>query len=144
MKELPGYKFLNIKTNQFALIDTDSDKVGSTLQIKNSYSYGIEPENGEFTCILSCTFSHEDKIFMKIETQALYQLNEASMKHFLKGDRFIMPVEIVKQFTSMLYGATRGILVCKLEGTKFTSLILPPINLGDTIDKPLELRLTQE
>ncbi len=141
MKEQLGYKFLNIKTNQFALIDPEVDMKDRTMQIKNSYSYGIESDKGIFTCILSCTFSLEDKIIMKIETQATYQLNEASMKCFLKGNKFVMPTEIVKHFTSMLYGATRGILVCKLEGTKFANLILPPVNLGETIDKPLELSL---
>lgn len=141
MKESLGYKFLNIKTNQFALLDTDIEKIGNTLQVKNSYSYGIEPETGIFTCILSCTYSHDDSILMKIETQAIYQLNEVSMKRFLKGDHFIMPTEVVKHFTSMLYGATRGILVCKLEGTKFASIILPPLDLGKTINKPLELPL---
>lgn len=141
MKEPLGYKFLNIKTNQFALIDSDLDMNGHTMQVKNSYSYGIEPDNGIFTCILSCTFSLGDKIIIKIETQANYQLNEASMKYFIKEGKFVMPTEIVKHFTSMLYGATRGILVCKLEGTKFANLILPPVNLGETIDKPLELSL---
>ncbi len=141
MKESLGYKFLNIKTNQFALIDPDLDQNDNVMQIKNSYSYGIEPDNGMFECIHSCTFLHGDKIIMKIETQATYQLNEASMKSFLKGDKFVMPTEVVKHFTSMLYGATRGILVCKLEGTRYANFVLPPINLGETINKPLELFL---
>ena len=141
MKEPLGYKFLNIKTNQFAIIDINLDKTDHTLQIKNSYSYGIEPDSGIFTCIHSCTYSQEDKVLMKIENQAIYQLNEASMKYFIKGDKFTMPTEVVKHFTSMLYGATRGILVCKLEGTKLASVILPPTDLGETITTPLELPL---
>ena len=139
MKESLGYKFLNKKTNQFALIDPDLDPSDHTMQIKNSYSYGIEPDNGLFTCIFTCMFTQEDKIIMKIETQATYQLNEASMKSFLKRDKFVMPTEVVRHFTSMLYGATRGILVCKLEGTRYASFVLPPVNLGETINKPLEL-----
>ncbi len=141
MKESAGYKFLNIKINQFAFFDPDLERDDNELQVKNSYSYGIEPENGLFTCILTCIFSYQEKIIMKIETQATYQLNEPSMKSFVKGGEFIMPIEVVKHFTSMLYGATRGILVCKLEGTKFASMILPPVNLGKTINKPLVLTL---
>ena len=125
-------------------MDADIDKIGNTLQIKNSYSYGIEPETGKFTCIISIILSQEDKMIVKIETQALYQLNEASMKRFIKGNKFVMPTEAVKHFTSMLYGATRGILVCKLEGTKFASVILPPINLEEIINRPLELPLNEE
>jgi len=144
MNETPEYKFLNIKTNQFAFLDSDYNKDCDELQIKNSYSYGINKDNGVFLCVHSCSFMQDDKTIMKIETQATFQLNEASMKIFIKGDNFVMPTNVVKHFTSMLYGATRGILVCKLEGTRFASLVLPPVNLAETITKPLSISLCEE
>ncbi len=141
MNTAPGYRFLNIKTLQFAFFDSNLDVKNDEMQIANSYSYGVDPETSLFTCILSIEMKQEEKIIVKIETQATFYLNEASMKTFLKDKTFEMPVNIVLDLTSMLYGATRGILVCKLEGTRMSSFVLPPVSLNQVIKTPLTINL---
>lgn len=137
MNESLLYRFISIKTNQFALLDESSCICDGTIQIQNGYSYSIDTETGIFTCIFTCIYGHEEKMLMKIETQASYLLNEACMKQFVKDGKFTMPAKTVAHFTSMLYGATRGIMVCKLEGSPLANVILPPIDMNVVIDKPL-------
>ena len=74
---------------------------------------------------------------MKIETEALYQLMDVAIGEFVKDNTLVMPSKAVRYFTSMLYGATRGILACKLEGTPLASIVLPPDNLDKIITNPL-------
>lgn len=143
MEEAPGYKFITIRTKQFAFFESEWDPKNDELGVNRSFSFGIEPETGIFSILLAITYIQEDKPILKIETEAIFQLNNASLDSFINKERntFTMPVAAVRSFTSMLYGATRGILVCKLEGTPLASVILPPIDIKETINRQLTIRL---
>lgn len=138
MMEIPdAYRFLNIKINQFACFEENFDRQIPELNVSGTYSYGFDLTTGHFRCLASITYSQCDKIVMKIETEALYQLMDVAIGEFVKGNTLIMPSEAVRYFTSMLYGATRGILACKLESTPLASIVLPPDNLDKIITNPL-------
>lgn len=143
--EIPcAYRFLNIKINQFAYFDENFDRQNHELNIARSYSYGIDANTGHFQCVMSLTYTQNEKPVMKIETEAVYQLTEEGMERLINDNMFQMPPQTVRYFTSMLYGATRGILVCKLEGTPLVNIILPPDNLESTIDRPLVIPINEE
>lgn len=135
------YRILNIRTKQFAVFESDFSAEDPDLEVNNSCSYGIDVEPGNFHCVITITYSQNGKPVLKIETEAVFQLGKESMSSFLKGKSFEMPVSTVRYFTDMLYGATRGILVCKLEGTKLVNIILPPVNWTEVIDRPLTIPL---
>lgn len=141
MKDGKSYKFLGIRTTQFAYFDENLDANNAELKVISSYSYGVDEKDGNFICIMTCRYDQGEKPVMKIDTEAQFKLNEACMKAYLKGKEFEMPQVVVRHFTSMLYGATRGILSCKLEGTRLASFVLPPTNLAEVITSPLIIKL---
>lgn len=144
MKISCAYRFLNIKINQFAYFEENFDRHNHELNLARSYSYGIDAGSGRFRCVISLNYTQKKKPVMKIETEAVYQLMEEDMTRLIKDNMFHMPPQTVRYFTSMLYGATRGILVCKLEGTPLANIILPPDNLESTIDRPLVIPINEE
>lgn len=143
MGESIRYNIINIRTNQFAVINSEINKDLPEIDMNNQYSYGIDVERGVFNCVISITFSQKGNILLKIETEASYRLHPDYMKILVKDDKFEMSVKAVGFFTSLLYGATRGILVCKLEGTSLSNIILPPVNFNVAIDRPLVIPLNE-
>ena len=148
-----GYKIVDIKVLQFAIIteQLDSDSTIFDWNMKTSYSFGVEPTQRLFFCVLEILISKDEHPLIKIETQASFELYEGNFHRFIKKDGFHMPTSDVCHFTSMLYGATRGILVSKLESTSLKHIILPPINMRDVVTHPLFIpihtpctQLTQE
>ncbi len=141
MKEEKGYKFVGIRTTQFAYFDENLDTNNTELKVSTSYSYGVNEKDGSFLCAMTCRYDQGEKPVMKIDTEAQFLLNNACMKEYIKGKEFELPREVVCNFTSMLYGATRGILSCKLEGTRLVGFVLPPTNLADVITSPLIIKI---
>ena len=134
-----GYRILNLRTNQYATFNMPSE-TGlnmSNLSLNNSFSYGIAPSERVFTCKLEIIVRYEDSLILKIETQATYLLHEDYFKELIENCEFRMSELEVQYFTRILYGATRGILLCKLEDTTLRNFILPPINLHQIITHPL-------
>ena len=141
MDKTIGYRILNIRTLQFATFDSSFDPLEMELRIDTSCSYKINPDKRQFICEIATDFLQKDLPIIKINTQATFELNEEGFRQFTNDKEFIMPDESVRYFTSILYGATRGILVCKLEGTEFRNFILPPIDLTATINHPLHINM---
>ncbi len=142
MNKTVGYRILNIRTLQFATFDSSFDPLETELRIDTFCSYKVNPEKRHFTCEIATEFLQKGITVIKINTQATFELNEEGFSQFIKGKEFVMPDESVRYFTSILYGATRGILVCKLEGTKFCDFILPPVDLSATINHPLHINMS--
>ena len=138
-----GYRILNIQTNQFATfpMPAETGLNMSDLSLNTSFSYGISPEERVFTCKLEIIVRYVDSMILKIETQATYLLHEDYVKELIENCQFKMSELDVQYFTRILYGATRGILLCKLEDTTLRNFILPPINLHLIITHPLCIEL---
>lgn len=140
-----GYRILDIQTNQFATFPMSAD-TGlnlNNLSLNTSFSYGITPVERVFTSKLEIFVVCEDSPILKIETQATFLLHEDYFKGLIENSKFLMTAWEVENFTNILYGATRGILLCKLENTALRTFILPPINLHQIITHPLCIALDE-
>lgn len=138
------YSILDISTIQFAtlVISTEPAVKIEQLRLNTSFSYGVDISRNLFTCKLDILAYNGESPLFKIETQASYRLSQESIDHYINGNIFSMPVSDVSHFTSILYGATRGILVCKLEDTSIRHFVLPPIGLKEIITRPLNIELS--
>lgn len=135
------YSIEEIKTNQFALFDSELDPTKVRKSITTEFKYGIKTEEKTLLSIIDILYSYNDSPVLKIQTQAIFKFKEDAYKSFLKGEEFVMSTEHVRFFTSLLFDSTRGILVCKLESTKFNDFILPVIDLGEIIKTPLKIKI---
>lgn len=141
MNKATGYRIINIRTLQFGTFNSLFDPKEKETKIDTSCSYRVIPAKRHFICEIAISFIQKDTQIIIINTQATFELTEDGFNQFIADDEFIMPAQPVQHFTSILYGATRGILVCKLEGTEFRNFILPPVNLAATINHPLQISL---
>ena len=137
----PGYRIVDIQTLQFATFETSYRPEIEELNVTSAYSYGVDSSSRLFICAMSVSFFQEGNIIVKIDSQVVFQFNESAFNSFVSDNKFIMDEKAVGHFTSILYGATRGILASKLEETSLRKIILPPVELDQLIDRPLEITL---
>lgn len=134
------YFISEIKTNQFAIFENETVAEGEK-SVNSSFSYGIDPVEKKFSCIVDILFRQTETPLIKIQTEAVYIMSDESFSELLDDNRFVMPEKIVIHFTDLLIGATRGILASKLESTPFRQLILPEIRLNEIVTTPLVITI---
>lgn len=135
------YSIEEIKTNQFAIFDNDSEKKGKTLSISTSFAYGVDAEEKKFANIIDITYNIEKSPIIKIQTQIIFKFTDRSFDSFIHDNKFLMQQDKVRHFTELLIGATRGILATELKDTVYKKYILPEINLEEVITTPLEIEM---
>ncbi|MDE5886623.1 MAG: hypothetical protein K2G90_04495 [Muribaculaceae bacterium] len=143
MEKTVNFRIADITTSQFAIFESDFNPGIGEVEMDSNYSYGIIPEQRLFISTLSISFYQKEKVIIKIETNLAFELDEQSFASFIKGDKFIMETDKLRVFTSLLYGATRGILAAKLENTPLKTVILPLVDIDTITTYPLEINLTQ-
>ena len=141
------YRILDISTTQFAVFMSEAEAIldMDQLNMNSSFSYGVDAAEKLFSSKIDIVVYGKDNVpILKIETRATYKLAEEALKRMIEGASFCMAVHDVMHFTSILYGATRGILTCKLEETSLKHFILPPIDLTKIITRPLNIQLEED
>lgn len=108
------------------------------------WAYGIDIPQKRVKAMLDVTIFLSELPFIKIATEATYELSTQCFNSFMTSKSFILPVETVIHFSSEVYGTTRGILLCKLEDAGKSKFILPPIDLSGVISEPLEVEISSE
>lgn len=140
MKELE-YRIANLSTLQYATFEAVFDPEIKEMKIESTYSYGIQVDGCLFAIKMETVFSQNENIVVKIETEMVFQFNQEGFESFIGDNNFIMSEEYVRDFTSMLYSSTRGILASKTEYSAFPKLILPPISMDNIVKSPLKISI---
>lgn len=145
IQEKAGFALGDIRINQFAsfeenrnpeksieyLIHTDIDLVVSV----NEKGVGL---------ILGFTFEQDEKVCIKIETMTDFHIDNTTWESFYKENEIIIPRELVKRFSDICIGATRGILVEKTRNTAFSDFLLPLMDVDSLIVQDAHFSLDEE
>ena len=77
---------------------------------------------------------------MKIDLNNYFEIASESISNLMQEEKLVFSPPILVQFASLGYGAIRGIMYTKTMGTALSTFILPPIYLGNMIDKAFVVR----
>lgn len=127
-----------MELEQFATFGETFD-AQTGFSIDNQLSFAYDADNRVLKSLCAVSLSQPDRIFLKIAMASYFELNPDSLEALRKGDKFVLPQEILVQFASLTYGALRGALHLKVCNTPFSGIVLPPIFLQEIIDQPLSI-----
>ena len=136
------FRIIEISIPQFATFESDFNPNVEDVEFETNYSYGINPEDRLFIAILSISFFQEKSIVVKIEINVTFELDKDMFDSFMDTDKFCMPADQLKIFTSILYSSSRGVMAAKLENSPLKNIILPLVDLDDVMTHPLEIHLS--
>lgn len=141
---IPSYRIIDITVYKFATYESNFIRDERNVSIELRLSHGANPPKNRFMTGMDITLKQKGNPIINIETRMAFDFRAEDYGRFIDGDGFRMPTEMVRYFTSILYGTTRGILMSRLENTSLNGIILQPIDLGEVIDRPLEIHPSKD
>lgn len=127
------FRMNKIAVKQFAILAKELPADNVSLETRISFQYAIE--NKLIACVASFNFCHEDKVLVVISCMCEFNIHSEDWGEFIKGDAVEFPNPLLELLALHTVGTTRGVLFCKTEGTAFSGLILPPIDVKEIIER---------
>lgn len=130
------YRISRIETIQFATFPANFIN-GKDVAINTSCSYNVKSDINQVRNIIDVSYNQDDKLLLVAQIACYYDIAEDGMKEIVKEGR--IPVDFLRYMGSLSIGAMRGVIHAKTEGTVLNPIVMPPINLADTIKDDLIL-----
>lgn len=133
-----GFKLLQIKTEQFAILES---KVSEKYKLKTNCQIGLDEKKRVIVWFFEFQFMSGATPFIILKTSSHFEIMEASWKEALNKKKVHFEKNFLLHLAVISVGAARGVLVAKTENTKFSSYLLPTIDLTKMITEDLVIDL---
>lgn len=124
-----------IAVKQFAILEKQCPEDGLVLDTDLSFQYSREAH--QVACTATFTFKYSERVLVLIGCECTFLVHPDDWKTF-EGEEIVIPKSVLEMFALHTVGTTRGILFCKTEGTPFSELLIPPLNIRKMIGKELK------
>lgn len=117
-----------ISVEQFAMLEgsVSQEKVVTNAKIA-SLDFDLSKRNVRVRYEFS--FFQDEKKVMLLNVSCEFNVHEDDWKEIEKENTCVFPKYFIDHLFAQSVGTARGILHCKTEGTRFNSIIIPPLNV---------------
>lgn len=134
------YRIANFQLNQFATFE-DKFQQGIDINVNSNLGLAYNSETRTIRSTISIDFLQNEEMIMKVELATFIEIKEESVNSLIKDSKLTLSPDLQAQFSSFGYGALRGIMFTKTLNTPFASIILPPIEMSEMFDEPIEFEI---
>jgi len=127
-----GFFLGAIKTEQFAFFE-ESFNPEENAHIDSNVEFKIKKEHHQLGVFVTFSFSQNEKVVIKLGVSCHFMIKPEDWKACLEGGQIIFPKQFLTHLLMLVVGTSRGILHCKLEGTKMQGVVLPSINISEVL-----------
>ncbi|MBO4805944.1 MAG: hypothetical protein J5554_07865 [Paludibacteraceae bacterium] len=124
------FRIRQINTRQFAMFP-DLLVNGEGVTVTSEFSFGVNNEVNDISCVTKLTYSQNDKLLLTIEVICFFAIGEEGRRHFVDSGR--VEVTFLRYLATIATGTVRGIIHTKTENTALNPVVLPPLNLMEVI-----------
>lgn len=142
-KELAlSFRLVNIKTDEFAIIEDSFEKEGK-VSLESFFNFRVDKEKHILGTTVKFQFEQNDKPFLVISVTCGFEMEEEAWKSLIGADKnkIIIPEGFASHMSVLTVGTARGVLHEKTNETDFNDFIIPPINLTKIINEDIEIEL---
>lgn len=135
MNPIP-YRIAHIQTLQFALFPEKYIN-GQEVLINTNVSFGYKSDLSQIRNTLSVQYVQGSDLLLLLQINCYYDIAPEGISS-LKEERKI-PVDFLRYMATISVGIARGIIHEKTEGSVLNPVVLPPVNLVETIKEDLSI-----
>lgn len=130
------YRIFRIETKQFAIFPELFEN-GAALDVNSSYGFSIGLDLSTVKCASRFNYVQNDKTLLILEIFVDFQIADEGISEIKK--KGAIPVDFLRYMATIAVGTARGIIHTKTEGTVLNSIVLPPVNLVETIKEDMRI-----
>jgi hypothetical protein len=135
-----------LKTGQFSLFP-ENLQGSSTNDPKMELKVGFKADKnkrmvGAFNLV---TFEQEGKPLARLEVSCHFKISRLSWDKLITNDQVMnFPGTFLAHLAAITFGAARGILHARTDGTPLNDLLLPLVNFNEIVGNEVEISLTEK
>ncbi len=134
------FRIARINIDQFAILTDTLVPENISLNTGVNFMYSIEARR--IACKFDLAFNDNDIRLLVMGITCEFEFHPDDWQSFVNTDTVSIPGEILEICVVHTIGTARGILFCKTEGTPFSTLILPPIDVAALKIPPIEEKIS--
>lgn len=140
-----GFALRGIKTEQFAVFE-ENYTPKNTVNLGTSLQFKLDVGNRYIGVFLTFQFEQEKKTFLKIEISCHFQINNEAWQDWAQenGLKLVVSKDFLLYLAMITTGTARGVLFAKTEATRFSTIIIPILNITDLIPDDIIFDLSEE
>lgn len=135
MNEQVLYKYSKMELKQFAIFEENLSPENNELNYQTVVQFSYDKENRILCSKVVITAMQNDKIVLKTDLRSYFDIASVSVEHLCQDNIICFPPALLVQFASLCYGAARGIIFERTQGSCLNDYILPPVYFGNLIDR---------
>lgn len=136
------FNLCNAVINQFAIFEENNASNKEDINVNANFHIKYDEESNVVSNECSVTFLNGDKPILKAVVTLDYKLTSETVETLIKNDTLTLPKDLLMYFASNTYGATRGVIMSKLEGSP-VQLLLPLMELNPENIPPFKMKLAR-
>lgn len=137
------FELIGIKTEQFATFEENFDINCEKTEISISFKIKINQSNKQIGILMAFNFIHASKQIIKLVVSCHFQINSEDWISLINENKLILNPKFVAHIAMITTGTARGILHNKIEGTIFSKIILPLINVDEKFNEDVVFNLEE-
>lgn len=128
------FRMDRISVEQFAMLSDNIPEGGMTLA--TGLEFQISGDGQAVACKAKFTFADSAEApKLMLELRCEFAIHSDDAASFSKDGKTAIPPSVLKLFAMHTVGTARGVLFAKTEGSPWSAVILPPINVDQMIDE---------
>lgn len=135
-----GFSIIGIKTEQFAIIE-ENYSPGKETELGTELQFKLDQTNKQIGVFLGLEFSHDMKIFLKLQVSCHFKINEGSWDSLIHENKLILPKGFLAHLAMITTGTSRGVLHVKTEASVYSKFIVPTLNVAEMIKEDASFEL---
>ena len=128
------YKIIQIEIEKFEMNIKDLPE-SSQFEVRSSYSFQTSFDIKCIRCISSYSFFYDSEMLITLRLICVFAVEQNAFEGMFDDnhEKFVIDKYFCQYMATIAVGAARGVIAAKTEGTPLAKLVLPPINLVETI-----------
>ena len=136
--DVVNFSLKQIRTEQFAIFPENGNSA-ENLELRTELNFGLDKENRIIQVRVKVVFENEGLPFILLEVACFFEIIPESFACFIINEegKLVVPCGLVKHFSVLAVGTTRGVLHTKTENSEYNKFLLPTINVNSMIKEDL-------
>lgn len=128
------FQMVRITVPQFAILSEEMPE--NEIQLKTELEYKYNTDSPLLMVNLGYKFLSEgsDTPILVLQVSCEFSVHPEDWEKLKKNDEMELPKSLMEIMAVHTVGTSRGILFCKTEGTPFSGLMIPPLNVRKMLE----------
>ena len=128
------YRIVQVHIDAFNMKNEPVEE-GAKIGIKSSYTFQTQFEPELIRCISNFSFVKGDEMMLNLQLTCVFVVEHEAYEAMYNENRskLTVPAYFCRYMATIAVGAARGAMAAKVQGSELENLVLPPINLVETI-----------